>query len=130
MSRFVADFVGAVNLFEGELVAGFNALSLRIAGAEQPVPLPESVELPAGATIVLALRPEKLRLTRERPEGIALAATIASIGYQGGRSSVHLATPSGTKLRAYLPSAAVGGLARGTAMWASWAPTDAVVLTQ
>ncbi len=25
-SRFVADFVGAVNLFEGELVAGFNAL--------------------------------------------------------------------------------------------------------
>jgi putrescine transport system ATP-binding protein len=129
-SRFVADFVGAVNLFEGELVAGFNTLSVRIAGAEQAVPLPQSVDLPAGATIALALRPEKLRLTRERPEGFALAATIASIGYQGGQSSVHLATQSGLKLRAHLPSAAACGLARGTALWASWAPEDAVVLTQ
>src|SRR5437870_4295729 len=39
-SRFVADFVGAVNLFEGELVAAFNALRLTIADGEQPVPLP------------------------------------------------------------------------------------------
>src|SRR5213075_2618129 len=36
-SRFVADFVGAVNLFEGELVAGFNTVCLMIAGAEQPI---------------------------------------------------------------------------------------------
>jgi putrescine transport system ATP-binding protein len=145
-SRFVADFVGAVNLFEGELVAapgtpaplrrgaggrpGVNALSLKIADAEQPVPLPGSAELPAAATIALALRPEKLRLTRERPEGFALAATIASVGYEGGQSSVHLATQSGAKLRAYLPSTAASGLARGTLMWASWAPEDAVVLTQ
>jgi putrescine transport system ATP-binding protein len=110
-SRFVADFVGAVNLFEGELVAGFNALSLKIADAEQPVPLPGSVELPAGAAIALALRPEKLQLTRERPAGFALAATIVSIGYQGGQSTVHLATPTGVKLRAHLPSAAASGLA-------------------
>jgi putrescine transport system ATP-binding protein len=129
-SRFVADFVGAVNLFEGELVAGFNTLSLKIAGAGQPIPLPGSVELPAGTRLALALRPEKLRLARERPEGFALAATIASIGYQGGHSTVHLATPSGAKLRAHLPSAAAGGLARGSAMWASWAPEDAVVLTR
>ncbi len=129
-SRFVADFVGAVNLFEGDLVAGFNTLSVRIAGAEQAVPLPQSVDLPAGAAIALALRPEKLRLTRERPAGFALAATIASIGYQGGQSTVHLATQSGLKLRAHLPSAAACGLARGTALWASWAPEDAAVLTQ
>src|SRR5204863_890014 len=82
-SRFVADFVGAVNLFEGELVAGFNALSLKIAGAEQPIILPQSVELPVGASVALALRPEKLRLSPERPAGFALAATVVSIGYQG-----------------------------------------------
>src|SRR5690348_2247480 len=89
-SRFVADFVGAVNLFDGELVAGFNALSLKIAGAEQSIALPQSVELPVGATVALALRPEKLRLSSERPAGFALAATIVSIGYQGGQSTVHL----------------------------------------
>ena len=129
-SRFVADFVGAVNLFEGELVAGFNALSLKIAGAEQPIPLPQAVELPAGTRLALALRPEKLRLTQERPEGFSLAATIASIGYQGGQSTIHLVTHPGLPLRANLPSAAAGGLVRGAAVWASWAPQDAVVLTQ
>src|SRR5204863_1203737 len=62
-SRFVADFVGAVNLFEGALVAGFNSLALALPGIEQPVPLPEPVSLPAGAAAALAVRPEKLRLS-------------------------------------------------------------------
>src|SRR3954470_12927993 len=35
-SRFVADFVGAVNLFEGEIVAGFNTLALVAPQAEMP----------------------------------------------------------------------------------------------
>ena len=129
-SRFVADFVGAVNLFEGELVAGFNALCLRITDADQPIPLPAPAPLAAGTRLALALRPEKLRLSRERPAGFALAATIATIGYEGGRSSVHLRTHSGFALRAHLPSAAAHGLDRGAAVWASWMPEDAVVLTE
>jgi putrescine transport system ATP-binding protein len=129
-SRFVADFVGAVNLFEGELVAGFNALSLKIAGAEQPIPLPQPVALPEGARLALALRPEKLRLSAERPDGFALAANVASVGYQGGRSTIHLRVASGLLLRANLASPAAIGLERGGAVWASWAPDDAVVLTE
>jgi putrescine transport system ATP-binding protein len=129
-SRFVADFVGAVNLFEGELVAGFNGLCLRIVDAEQPIPLPVPTGLASGTTVVLAVRPEKLRLSRERPEGFALAATIATIGYQGGHSTIHLATGSGLALRAELPSAATQGLERGAMVWASWAPEDAVMLTE
>src|SRR5205085_3503889 len=74
-SRFVADFVGAVNVFEGELVAGFNALCLAVPG-EPPLPLPPPLDLPAGTKLALALRPEKLRLSGERPKGFALAAMI------------------------------------------------------
>ena len=59
-----------------------------------------------------------------------LCATIATIGYQGGQSTVHLATPSGLALRAHLPSAAAVDLDLGAAVWASWAPADAVVLTE
>ena len=134
-SRFVADFVGAVNLFEGELVAGFNGLCLTIADADQPIPLPRPpiglpTELPAGTRVVLAVRPEKLLLSKERPIGFALAATIATIGYQGGHSTIHLATGSGLALRAHLPSAATQGLDRGATVWANWAPEDAVVLTE
>jgi putrescine transport system ATP-binding protein len=129
-SRFVAGFVGAVNLFEGTLVAGFNALGLAIADAEAPAPLPQPLDLPAGSAVALAVRPEKLRLSRDRPEGFALAATVVSIGYQGGQSTVHLVTASGKALRADLPSAAALGFTRGAALWASWATQDAVVLTE
>src|SRR5690348_2704346 len=101
-SRFVADFVGAVNLFEGETVAGFNALCLAVPDAEMPIPLPQPAALPSGTRLTLAVRPEKLLLSQQPPDGFALAATIATIGYQGGQSTVHLATRSGLALRAHL----------------------------
>src|SRR5438094_1383851 len=72
LSRFVADFVGAVNLFEGTLVAGFNTLALAIPGIESPVPLPEPISLPVGSAAALAVRPEKLRLSLVRRERFAL----------------------------------------------------------
>src|SRR5436853_499906 len=40
-SRLVADFVGAVNLFEGTLVASFNTLRLAIPDAGASAPLPQ-----------------------------------------------------------------------------------------
>ena len=105
-SRFVADFVGAVNLFEGDLVAG----------------IPESC--------ALAVRPEKLRLSAARPESFSVAATVVSIGYEGGQSTVHLQTETGQRLRAHQSSAEARTFAPGQQLWASWAPDDAVVLSR
>jgi putrescine transport system ATP-binding protein len=127
-SRFVADFVGAVNLFDGILAAGFNALGLKVPGIEAPVPLPETSDLPEGSAIALAVRPEKLMLSSGRPKGIA--ATVASINYQGGVSIVHLTTASGQILKAQLASADAASYERGAAVWASWDPADAVVITK
>ncbi len=129
-SRFVADFVGDVNLFEGELAAGFNCLELTVAGFDRPIPLPSSTVLPDGAAATLALRPEKLRLCRERPLGFAVAARVASISYLGGASTVHLTAEGRRLLKARLPSAEAGCLSRGTAVWASWSPDDGVVITR
>jgi ABC-type Fe3+/spermidine/putrescine transport system ATPase subunit len=103
-SRFVAGFVGAVNLFEADAIPG----------------------LAAGCAA--AVRPEKLRVSAERPEGFAMPATVVSIDYQGGHSVVHLKTKSGQKLRAYLPSIDARAVAPGQPAWASWAPEDAAVL--
>jgi putrescine transport system ATP-binding protein len=129
-SRFVADFVGEVNLFEGELTAGFNCLALTVAGFDRPLPLPPVTGLPQGAAATLALRPEKLQLWREPPAGFALPATVSSVGYLGGASIVHLRVGEGRPLIARLPSSAIGCLSRGAAVWASWSPDDGVVITQ
>jgi putrescine transport system ATP-binding protein len=129
-SRFVAGFVGTANLIEGELVAGFNALCLAIPDAEQPIPLSGEIDLPAGSRIALALRPEKLLLSRERPRGTAVAATVQSVGYEGNRSTIHLATASGRRLRANVPSMTAATFDRGAEVWAGWSPGDAVVLVE
>jgi len=129
-SRFVADFVGEANLFEGELIAAFNCLALSVAGFDQPLPLPSATTLPSGAAVAMVLRPEKLRMSCQRPIGFALAATVKSVDYLGGVSIVRLAAGEGRPLKAHLPSAAAHCLSRGTAVWASWSPNDAVVVTQ
>jgi putrescine transport system ATP-binding protein len=129
-SRFVANFVGEVNLFEGELTAGFNCLALAVAGLDKAIPLPSGTELAGGAAAALAVRPERLVLSHAPPAGFAIAATVSSIGYLGGGSIVHLATEQRMALKAYLPGAAAGGLGRGTRVWATWPPEAGVVLTQ
>jgi putrescine transport system ATP-binding protein len=129
-SRFVADFVGEVNLFEGELTAAFNCLALTVTGIDPPIPLPSGTVLPDGAAATLALRPEKLLLCRERPLGFAVAARVASINYLGGASTVHLMAGEGRVLKARLPSVVAGCLSRGTAVWATWSQNDGVVITR
>ncbi|HTQ34354.1 MAG TPA: TOBE domain-containing protein, partial [Stellaceae bacterium] len=129
-SRFVADFVGAVNLFDGVLVAGFNALALAVTGLDVPIPLPPDTAVPKGTEAALAVRPEKLRLATTRPDGIAIAATVTSVNYQGGISIVHLSSASGHALKAQMSSAAAAKFERSAPVWAGWDPADGVVLAR
>jgi putrescine transport system ATP-binding protein len=129
-SRFVADFIGAINVFEGTIVAEFNALAFAIPGCAEPVRLGEPPPLAEGTTAALAVRPEKLRLSRDRPAGFALPAKVISVSYQGSRSIVHLATSSDRLLRAAISGESSVAFARGAELWASWAPEDAVVLAR
>jgi putrescine transport system ATP-binding protein len=129
-SRFVANFVGEVNLFEGGMSAEFNCPALAVAGFPEPMPLPAGTQLPEGAAAALAVRPEKLVLSHAPPIGFAIAATVSSIGYLGGGSMVHLATEQHKVLKAYVPGPAASSLRRGMPVWATWPPEEGVVLTQ
>jgi putrescine transport system ATP-binding protein len=116
-SRFVADFVGAVNLFEGLVVAPAGAPALEVPSIETSLPLPAETGLSAGGEMALA-------------DGVAIAATVDGINYQGGISTVHLTAASGHALKAQMASAAAAAFERGAPVWASWAPADGVVLTR
>jgi iron(III) transport system ATP-binding protein len=79
-TRFVAEFIGRMNLFAGTVT---DARSVRTAsGVEISLPVPR--EMPVGANVSIAVRPERARLTSERTaRGLALAGTVRQVFYLG-----------------------------------------------
>jgi len=138
-SRWVADFVGEINLFEGRVgddgtsVEGTALGRLRVAA---------KIDAESGATVWVAVRPEKMRITAsEPPRGEAggtgpencAAATVIDIGYLGDLSIYKLCTDAGVSVKAALANtgrfteAAVGC---DDKVWASFPPDAAIVLTR
>jgi len=86
-NRFVADFVGDVNILEGAVAGREENGVWRIAAPAAPEPLlvddPDEA-LGQGQAIAVAVRPEKMTVSRERPEGVnALVGEVWDIGYLG-----------------------------------------------
>jgi spermidine/putrescine transport system ATP-binding protein len=98
-SRFVADFIGQVNLFEGALsVDEHDHAVVEAAELEAPVFLDHGVSGAHAATVWVALRPEKIELHKrakgapaprleDAPAGAnAVAGVIRHIAYLGSES--------------------------------------------
>jgi spermidine/putrescine transport system ATP-binding protein len=112
-SRFVADFIGQVNLVEGRFQADEPDHAV-IVSDELPAPvfLDHGVTGASGATLWLAIRPEKIELHKradgqdapvldDAPAGHNVAAgVIRHIAYLGGVSTYEVELVTGRRLRA------------------------------
>jgi putrescine transport system ATP-binding protein len=135
-SRWVADFIGSVNLLEGRVgddgasIEGTALGRLRVAG---------KIDAEPGATVWVAVRPEKLRINPGEPTAeqqaanSGVAATVVDIGYLGDLSIYRLRTDAGVALQAAIANT---GLLAGRAagwndkVWVSFSPDAAIVLTR
>jgi len=136
-SRWVADFIGSVNLFEGRVgsdegtIEGTALGRLRAAG---------KINVEPGATVWVAVRPEKVRLARyevgrhEQAVGEnGVAATVVDIGYLGDLSLYRLRTETGVALQAAIANSEpliARGIGWNDKVWLSFAPEAAIVLTR
>jgi putrescine transport system ATP-binding protein len=132
-SRVVAAFVGSVNIFEGT-VTGRAAADALIDSPGLGL-LRVEAETNTVSPIWVAVRPEKIRVSREEPDQTFNKAqgVIADIGYLGGLSIFHVKLPDGRMLRATAPNLdrrADGGFSWDDAVWLSWPARAGVILTQ
>jgi putrescine transport system ATP-binding protein len=134
-SRFVADFVGSINLFEARFVrndAGRAVLTCAAAGAELMIAQPLAAA--PDRAVCVAVRPEKLRLSREalRVGANRVAGVVEDVAYLGGQSVYHVRLERGMTLRAAAPHVdrRGGGLAVGDRVEVSWSPDAAVALLE
>jgi putrescine transport system ATP-binding protein len=135
-SRFVADFVGTVNMFAGrgsEDEPDYISITAPEAGGE--------IYVGPGVTCVLnqqvwfAIRPEKLRVSRERPEGEhnVLKAMVEEVAYFGNLSVYRLRLPTGKLIQATkvnLSRFDDDAISWDEEVWVTWGDTAGVVLTQ
>ncbi len=108
-SRFVADFVGSVNLFEG-LISEDEVDSVRIrseqAGAELFVN--HGISCTLGQKVWAAVRPEKMRISRTRPADgdNCIRGQVDEVAYMGSLSVFRVRLVSGQMVRVTKPNMA------------------------
>jgi putrescine transport system ATP-binding protein len=102
-TRFVADFIGSVNLFEGRLVEDEPDF-VRVQCAELPatVLIDHGISAPPNAPLWIAVRPEKINLSsvaQQHPDNWA-HGVIREIAYLGDWSVFLVRLDSGREVRA------------------------------
>ncbi len=145
-SRFVADFIGSVNLFEGRLSVDEPGHAIvHAADLAAPVFLDHGVTGGTGTILWLALRPEKIVLAKrgdgppppladdgDTPPGHNIAAgIIRAIGYLGSESTYDIALDNGRHVRALRSNLTRWDqeeLAMGEPVWLRWHSCSPAVL--
>jgi putrescine transport system ATP-binding protein len=140
-SRWIAEFVGDINLFEGEIAArehGRLTVSTREAGtlsvAEPRQPITKEV-------ISIAIRPEKVKLSRRGPVSDAgtshainrLEGVVTDVSYLGGLTTYKVKLDSGAVVRSSMANTArldIDAYHASQRVVAWFTPDDCVVLEQ
>lgn len=138
-SRWVAEFVGDVNVFEGKVTGeehGRITIETRDAGV---IVAPKPAQHKDDATLLVAIRPEKVKISQRGPVtdlgGAAafnrLAGVVTDVGYLGNATIYTVKLDAGATVRANVPNATrldADSYHTGQRVVAWFVPADCVVL--
>ncbi len=132
--RFVADFIGNVNLFQGTLVEDQPDHCV-IETPHGKLYVGHGISGALGMTLCAALRPENIVLQREAPADRrhnCVQGKIKESAYFGASSGYRVILESGLQLQVTIPSTERHSdmLERGASVFAVWRDTSLMVLTQ
>ena len=135
-TEFVAGFLGASNMFAGEVKEADDGTSTVLLEAGGTVMVP-TVRIPsdAGSTVKVGVRPEKLTITRgadgEVPAGTNhVAGTVTMTTYIGVSHQYKIESVGGTTMTAYVQNLGQDEAPRqGEAVTVSWKPENTFAVT-
>jgi putrescine transport system ATP-binding protein len=132
-SRWVAGFVGDVNLIDAQVMAVYPSfVALRREGLTLRV-TPSAAVAP-GAGVAVALRPENVALAHAQPADASdngAAGRVAEIGYLGATSIFKVQLDNGLSLKAaVMNGAAARAIQVKDRVWVSWADDAGVLLVE
>ncbi len=133
-SRQVADFIGNVNIFDG-VVEEDESDHVTIRSADCLHYVGHGISGNSGMVVGVALRPEKILLSKEKPAGTFnwCEGEVTEIAYFGAYTTYHLKLKSGKVIKAQELNNTRDlscGLTWGDSAFAQWSDLAMVVLTQ
>ncbi|HUX74832.1 MAG TPA: ABC transporter ATP-binding protein [Steroidobacteraceae bacterium] len=136
-SRFVADFVGTTNLFEGTVERSDQGLiTIRCAETACVLYVEDAGRFGGGQRVWLALRPEKVRLSKAPVAGARLnqlKGMVWELGYLGNRSTYRIKTESGKLVTVFAQNekrSTEWSIDWSDEVYLSWGADSAVLLPQ
>jgi len=134
-SRFVANFIGNMNFFDGRVEKSNNGTAVVDAGPLGVIEAAtEGEALGVGADIVVAIRPEKLKLHFEAPgeDANIIEGRMGPAAYLGERSHFHVLLPGREQSVAVavqnMGRSVVGLAASDQPVWLSFSDESVVLL--
>jgi putrescine transport system ATP-binding protein len=134
-TRFVAEFIGAVNMLAGTVVAqDGERTTVRCHELGADLVARHAEPLPIGTDVSVAVRPEKIDVAEQAPGTVdnVVRGKVVEIGYLGDVSIYHVQTDSGVVLRVQETHAARTADPHynwGDPLYLVWHAADAIVLT-
>jgi putrescine transport system ATP-binding protein len=134
-SRWVADFIGDVNLIEGRLAEADPKRAVVMSAQAGRIESAAATEAKRGDTVWVAVRPEKVRIASEPQAANAncVAGRVWDIGYLGDLSTYKVRLDNGFVMKAAVPNMTrliERPIGFDDRVWLTWAPDAGVVLAR
>ena len=137
ISRYVADFIGDINVIESTVTGNDGGLvRLKAKAAKADLTVRQDIEVAADSTAWFAIRPEKVNISSAAPEDVSVNAVpgeVWDIGYLGDVSIYHVRLDTGETIRATRTNReriVEDPISWEDKVWLSWRPDHGLVLTQ
>jgi len=135
-TRYVADFIGDINLLEGR-ITGIGDTTVRIActGTGATAFVEQRVDARPGDPAWFAIRPEKVAISLKRPADVAIntvSGEVWDIGYFGDVSVYHVRLETGAIVKATVTNRTrlvERPITWDDKVWLSWSRDSGIVLT-
>jgi putrescine transport system ATP-binding protein len=134
-SRYVADFIGDINLIEGKVAVAGPTIRLE-SPSVCTVEVEDDAAPKAGDTAWFAIRPEKVRIGLDPPPAVGIntvSGKVWDIGYIGDTSIYHVKLESGVTMRATVANTSRlidRPISWEDTVWLSWSRDAGIVLTR
>jgi putrescine transport system ATP-binding protein len=106
-SRYVAKFIGDINLFDGTVVeSGMDYVDVEAKDMDRLFHVEHTGTIPIGSEVAVAIRPEKVMISTTKPNQAKnwTSGVVEEIAYLGDISIYHIAIQSGRTIKATLPN--------------------------